>query len=242
MKANGNILFWKCDVWALSRGWTYFSKECLSQEKLSLLNLFQDYREHISPDASCPSEFFLPVPRLSDLSPPPAEPPRAESICSSTAICRGQRYPHGHSCYQTPPQGHSLQRNQGTLLGAFSITIISITQTFLLSCLWSMPQNRAILHRWLLSALHKNEWIQQQRLIPGASHWNNQQLWELVCLLRGGERSSILPYADVTLSPPSPAVPLPASSCLISLQFSWINCSHPRSTHQHLPSPTSAFN
>lgn len=92
MKANGNILFWKCDVWALSRGWTYFSKECLSQEKLSLLNLFQDYREHISPDASCPSEFFLPVPRLSDLSPPPAEPPRAESICSSTAICRGQRY------------------------------------------------------------------------------------------------------------------------------------------------------
>lgn len=124
----------------------------------------------------------------------------------------------------------------------FSITIISITQTFLLCCLWSMPQNRAILHRWLLSALHKNEWIQQQRLIPGASHWNNQQLWELVCLLRGGERSSILPYADVTLSPPSPAVPLPASSCLISLQFSWINCSHPRSTHQHLPSPTSAFN
>lgn len=139
MKANGNILFWKCDVWALSRGWTYFSKECLSQEKLSLLNLFQDYRKHISPDASCLSEFFLPVPRLSDLSPLPAEPPRAESVPALwSAEVRGTTQSQLLSETST---GSQPKKKPGHASWYFSTTIIPTTQTFFLCCLWSMPQS-----------------------------------------------------------------------------------------------------
>lgn len=150
MKANGNILFWKCDVWALSRGWTYFSKECLSQEKLSLLNLFQDWRKHISPDASYPSG------RYSSLCPQAVWllPSASGAILGSESVpapwsaeVRGTARPQLLS--QTPPQSYSLLRNQGTLPGTFRAVTRSNTKYFF-RCPWNMPHGRATLHFQLL--------------------------------------------------------------------------------------------